>query len=104
MKERIQVAIAPALVAEAKRLMVERKFDNFSGFLEALIRDEWERRNVIATLKDEPPANKTDYSTHPAGAVALNDAISSSRRSEIAAEGLAVAKAAVSYRRRKAKK
>ena len=44
------------------------------------------------------------YSTHPTGAVALNDAISSSRRAEIAAEGLAVAKAAVSYRRSKTKK
>lgn len=49
MKKRIQVSLDPELVFTAKQVMAHRKFgDNFSGFLEALIREEWERRQLAA--------------------------------------------------------
>jgi hypothetical protein len=34
----------PAIREIAEQVMVARKFKSFSGFLEALIREEWERR------------------------------------------------------------
>ena len=45
MKKRIQVSLDPELIKTAKQTMAQRRFGkNFSGFLEALIREEWERR------------------------------------------------------------
>ena len=60
LKTRIKVSIHPDLVATAERLMGARQFSSFSGFLEALIREEMERRgaalsaaNSVAHLADQ---------------------------------------------------
>jgi hypothetical protein len=60
LKTRIQVSIHPDLVKTAERLMAVRQFSSFSGYLEALIREEMERRasalvssNSVAHLADE---------------------------------------------------
>ena len=50
MKKRIQVSLDPDLVKTAKQIMSANKFGrNFSGFLEHLIRMEWQRRQSHLT-------------------------------------------------------
>ena len=70
MKQRIQVTLNPELVEEARKLMVARKFDSLSEFLEALIREEWESHKKYPAPKEEPPLQFVD---RPAGDCALNE-------------------------------
>jgi len=44
MKIRRNITINPEIAALAEALMKLRKFDDFSGFVEQLIREEYERR------------------------------------------------------------
>lgn len=50
MKKRVLVTLNPDLVESAKKLMKSRQFDNFSNFIEVLIREEWERRTTSELL------------------------------------------------------
>ena len=72
MKERVQISINPELIADAEKIMSSRHFDSFSGLLEALIREEYERRQKNGALgvlgadmgatdrqNEAPPAYKT---------------------------------------------
>lgn len=71
MKKRIQVTINWQLVQDAKKMMNARGFDSFSEFLESLIRDEADRRGLVAI---ETPATLTTT-----GMSALNDAVAYKR-------------------------
>lgn len=44
MKRRTNVTLNPAVYDLATEIMKVRRFDEFSGFVEQLIREEWERR------------------------------------------------------------
>lgn len=44
-KRRTNISINPEVYELATQLMKLRRFSDFSGFLEQVIRDEWERRN-----------------------------------------------------------
>lgn len=44
MKRRTNVTLNPAVYDLATTIMKVRHFDEFSGFVEQLIREEWERR------------------------------------------------------------
>jgi hypothetical protein len=70
MKRRIQVSLNPELVQEAKRLMAARKFDSFSGLLETLIREEWERGGALGKSRVGPVVYPAPRGT---GGVPLND-------------------------------
>jgi hypothetical protein len=65
MKTRTQISINPDLIKVAKKLMAARRFDSFSGLLETLIREEWERRAPEETERharlelNETPARYT---------------------------------------------
>ena len=49
MKKRIQVSLNPDLIACAKAMMKLNKHGkNFSGYLEHLIREEWQRKEKVA--------------------------------------------------------
>ncbi len=48
MKRRTNISIEETLYDRAQLLMADRAFSDFSGFLETLIREEWERRHPAA--------------------------------------------------------
>lgn len=50
MKKRIQVTINSKLVDDARHMMSSRGFDSFSEFLESLIREETDRRQLTIPL------------------------------------------------------
>lgn len=45
MKTRRNITIDPSILARANELMNLRCFSDFSGFIEQLIREEWDRRH-----------------------------------------------------------
>jgi hypothetical protein len=51
---RTNISIRESLYEKARDLMQIRDFDNFSAFLEQLIREEHERRHGPAQLRDQP--------------------------------------------------
>jgi hypothetical protein len=67
MKTRTQISVNPELVDVAHQLMEKRKFSAFSGLIEALIREEWERRfgpatylaSIMNETKTTPAKNRT---------------------------------------------
>ena len=71
MKKRIQVSLNPELLEVARQIMKSRKFDTVSEFLEALLREEWERRlkDTASVFSDigrvkpalTPPAKSASY-------------------------------------------
>jgi hypothetical protein len=63
-KTRIQVSLNPELLSVAREIMKTRKFDTVSEFLEALIREEWERRYLRAPLDLANYGRSNE--THPA--------------------------------------
>jgi len=77
MKQRIQVSIHPGLVEDARRIMAQRKIDSVSECLEILIRDEWERRQLLRSTYSvtHPPAVLNDSPATPAPAPAGAQAI-----------------------------
>lgn len=44
---RTTLSFAPAVYAKARKVMEARDFNDFSGFIQQLIREEWERRNTV---------------------------------------------------------
>lgn len=48
MKTRRNITLNPEVLKLAIEVMTLRHFDDFSGFIEQLIREEWERRNGSA--------------------------------------------------------
>ena len=73
MKTRTQISINPELVKVAQELMVQRKFDSFSGLLEALIREDWERKSQsaaqMAGLNEPEPVNSAQIGQIASAAV-----------------------------------
>jgi DNA-binding ferritin-like protein (Dps family) len=63
--KRTTISISEPIYAAAKEVMAERKFgDDFSNFVQSLIREEWERRQKNAlwhAVHEEP----TPYRTKP---------------------------------------
>ena len=51
MKRRTNITVEESLYAKAQAVMEARDFSDFSGFLEQLIREEWERRNGPASVR-----------------------------------------------------
>ncbi len=51
MKKRIQVTINSKLVDDARHMMAARGFDSFSEFLESLIREETDRRQLSIPMQ-----------------------------------------------------
>lgn len=61
MKRRTNITINPVIHQRAQILMEAHSFDDFSGFLEQLIRAEWERAKAAGiTLPEKrlPPSPK----------------------------------------------
>lgn len=56
MKRRTNITINEAIYAKAQELMQVTDFDDFSGFVEQLVRDEWERRHGPAFLVRDAPS------------------------------------------------
>jgi hypothetical protein len=59
-KKRINITMSPAIRALADEVMETRRFGDLSGFLEQLIREEWERRNG---MMQPTPAPVTTFNT-----------------------------------------
>lgn len=53
-KSRINISMDPAIRALADTVMEARRFSDFSGFLEQLIREEFERRMGPTTITSSP--------------------------------------------------
>jgi metal-responsive CopG/Arc/MetJ family transcriptional regulator len=51
--KRTTITISEALYAKAEELMRLRDFGDFSGFIQQLIREEYERRHGPATLAEK---------------------------------------------------
>lgn len=47
MKRRTNITINPAIYKRAQILMEAHSYDDFSGFVEQLIRNEWERNETL---------------------------------------------------------
>lgn len=57
MKLRKNITVGSELFELATELMKMRRFDDFSGFIEQLIREEWERRcGIMAPAQQSPSA------------------------------------------------
>lgn len=55
-KQRTSITINPELHELGKSLAKEQHFDDFSNFVEHLIRSEWERRQTSRLLETVQPA------------------------------------------------
>lgn len=60
MKKRIQVTINPELVVVAREQMAQRKFASLSEYVEALIREAWERQRCQPLSSLPKPADVAD--------------------------------------------
>lgn len=58
MKKRVNISISAQIQNKAKILMKLRDFEEFSTYLEDLIRTEWERRNGPLRVTDLEAASK----------------------------------------------
>lgn len=75
MKRRTNITINDEIYAKALEVMAADHFDDFSGFIEQLVRDEWRRRHGAAPiiLRDQPPtadqlaAAEIERARHAAG-------------------------------------
>lgn len=75
MKRRTNITINESIYAKAQELMRLDHFDDFSGFIEQLIRDEWARthdRGPARPIGDEFPKLQSDIAATLAG-VRLNE-------------------------------
>ena len=61
-KDRFQVTLNKSLVAQARRIMAQRGFDSLSEFLESLIRDEADRRDLPSTPARAPAGDRSAIS------------------------------------------
>lgn len=70
MKIRKNTTISEAILHRAEKLMAARGFDDYSEFISALVREEWERRNVVnvAELVEALPIAADKPATEPYGA------------------------------------
>jgi len=65
LKTRRNVTLNPHVIARATEVMQLRHFDDFSGFIEQLIREEWERRNGPAQFAGAPSSSKLSSAPTP---------------------------------------
>ena len=75
MKRRTNITINESIYAKAQELMRLDHFDDFSGFIEQLIRDEWARkhdRGPARPISNEFPKLQSDIAATLAG-VRLNE-------------------------------
>ena len=59
-KQRTSITINPDLHDLGKHLAKEQHFDDFSNFIEHLIRSEWERRHTSKLLEKLSPSAQND--------------------------------------------
>lgn len=64
--KRTTITIPQSLYNVAEDVMAERHFSDFSGFVQSLIREEWERRQSALKLGEHsPPVTKHPLKPHP---------------------------------------
>lgn len=56
MKRRTNITINAEIYDKALEVMATDHFDDFSGFVEQLVREEWKRRNGPVVIRDQPPS------------------------------------------------
>ncbi len=62
--KRTTITIPQSLYEVAEEVMDARHFSDFSGFVQSLIREEWERRQAALKLGEHSPA-VTQHPTAP---------------------------------------